>query len=925
MTTYEPTARPNRAARRAAAKRRPARRASAALSGLALAGGVVSLVPGASPAGAATFTVTNTDDAGPGSLRAAIAAANADQQPDVITFDPSVTGTITLTQQLRINSPIEVDGPGAAALAIDGNDVDRVFYLYSAGGVAVTLSGLTITGGDPGIAADGGGIWSVAVDLRLERSIITGNNAAADGGGIYLYGGSLTIADSTVTANTSGGEGGGVFLHSGELTVSSSTISENGAGGWGGGIALYQAAVSIDDTTIAGNYAYSGGGGLGLWEGSDSVLDGVTVSNNETAGGAGGISVGYGSVGLEISDSAITGNIAADNGGGLYFYYHTGPATIVDSVITGNQADRGGGIAFEYLNGAARVERSTIADNTASDVGGGVFLGNPYPYGSLTIDRSTLSGNQAGTEGGGLNMFGLSEPLLIESSTISGNEAGTEGGGIYLYGDAAMVTVRHSTVAENAAPSGGGIHNADADENVTLDHTVLSSNSGGDASGRFAARFSLVTDPGAAAIADAGGNLPAGTDPGLGDLADNGGPTLTHLPSRTSALIDRGDPAFTGPPSTDQRGRDRVALDAIDIGAVEACHELTGVGPFRILDTRNGTGTGVGPLGPQSAIILDVTGVGDVPATGVSAVVMNLTSTGATAPSFVTAWPTGLARPNVSNVNTEPGQDVPNLAIVPVGADGTISLYNNAGQGHLVGDVVGWFAAGCDGFSPVAPTRISDSRQTTPFGAGETRSVDVTGPAGVPANDVSAVVVNITSTGATAPSFVTAWPSGEPRPNASNVNTEPGQDVPNLAIVAVGADGTISLYNNAGAGHLVVDIYGYFTTDSAFVSTNPERKFDTRSGVPVGPLGRIEPALGLAEGALAFMNVTSTESTAPSFVTTWTTGEPRPNASSLNTEPGVDVPNLALVQVGPGGRVSLFNNAGQVHLLGDLVGFYPPG
>ena len=36
------------------------------------------------------------------------------------------------------------------------------------------------------------------------------------------------------------------------------------------------------------------------------------------------------------------------------------------------------------------------------------------------------------------------------------------------------------------------------------------------------------------------------------------------------------------------------------------------------------------------------------------------------------------------------GQDTPNLVIVKVGADGNVKLYNNAGTGHLIADVVGY-------------------------------------------------------------------------------------------------------------------------------------------------------------------------------------------------------------------------------------------
>src|SRR5713101_7312348 len=71
---------------------------------------------------AATITVMNTNDSGPGSLRAAIANANGTAGADVIAFDPSVTGTITLTSgELLITDDLTISGPGAKNLAVDGN------------------------------------------------------------------------------------------------------------------------------------------------------------------------------------------------------------------------------------------------------------------------------------------------------------------------------------------------------------------------------------------------------------------------------------------------------------------------------------------------------------------------------------------------------------------------------------------------------------------------------------------------------------------------------------------------------------------------------------------------------------------------------------------------------------------------------------
>jgi hypothetical protein len=195
--------------------------------------------------------------------------------------------------------------------------------------------------------------------------------------------------------------------------------------------------------------------------------------------------------------------------------------------------------------------------------------------------------------------------------------------------------------------------------------------------------------------------------------------------------------------------------------------------------------------------------------------VVNVTAVGATSQTHLTLWASGTTKPTTSNLNVAAGQVVANQSIVPVGADGRIRIANNAGATHVIVDVQGWF--GDDGavLHPVAPTRIADSRTgvgvlTGKVPGGGTRTVDVTGVAGVPEEGVVAVVVNLTVTGATTASHLTAWPTGQPKPGTSNVNFAADQVVANQAIIPVGADGTISIANAFGATHVVVDVQGWF-------------------------------------------------------------------------------------------------------------------
>jgi hypothetical protein len=200
-------------------------------------------------------------------------------------------------------------------------------------------------------------------------------------------------------------------------------------------------------------------------------------------------------------------------------------------------------------------------------------------------------------------------------------------------------------------------------------------------------------------------------------------------------------------------------------------------------------------------------------------VVLNVTVTGPTAPGFVTVWPEGASRPLASNLNFVPGQTVPNRVIVKTGTGGRVDLYNLTGSTDLVVDVGGYYTDATPGgtgtrFVGLTPSRILDTRDGTggqsTIGPGGTIGVQVGTQGGVAAN-AKAVVANLTVTNPTGASFLTAWPSDAPRPTASDLNMVPGQTVPNLVVVKLGADGKVNLYNLAGTTDAVLDVVGYYT------------------------------------------------------------------------------------------------------------------
>ena len=381
-----------------------------------------------------------------------------------------------------------------------------------------------------------------------------------------------------------------------------------------------------------------------------------------------------------------------------------------------------------------------------------------------------------------------------------------------------------------------------------------------------------------------------------------------------------------------------------------------GLVPARLMDTRVGGSTidhayeGIGARGPASTTNVAILGRGGLPGSGVGAVALNITAVAPTADSFITVWPTGSLKPNASNLNLVAGVTVPNMVIVPVGTAGQVSLFNATGSTHLLVDVLGWFPTGAS-FTGLVPARVMDTRVggTTidhafeGIGArGPASTIDMTilNRGGVPSSGVGAVALNITSVAPTTDSFVTVWPTGATKPNASNLNLRAGVNVPNMVIVPVGTGGAISLFNANGSTHLLVDVLGWFPAGDAFTGLVPARVMDTRVGGtttdhqfegigPRGPASTIDLTISNRGGVptsgvgAVVLNVTSVSPTASGFVTVWPTGSAMPNASNLNLQAGRNIPNMVIVPLGTGGAISLFNSSGSTHLLVDVLGWFP--
>ena len=299
-------------------------------------------------------------------------------------------------------------------------------------------------------------------------------------------------------------------------------------------------------------------------------------------------------------------------------------------------------------------------------------------------------------------------------------------------------------------------------------------------------------------------------------------PNLVEVPLSSSGQVT----IFNSAGNTD------VVVDvegyhALPTGASSGLYQA--LTPSRICDTRAGqprqqcNAPGSGKLiGPVTRAV-SVAGLGGVPAAGATAVVLNVTVTGTTAAGYLTVWPNGQPRPTASNLNWIGGETVPNRVVVPLGANGKIDVFNSNGTIDLIVDVAGYYKASGAVFTPVAPIRLCDTRNSgcgvtgapvAPIKPGGILSLTVAGHSGVPAG-VTAVVLNVTATNTSSAGFLTVYPDGRTRPLASDLNWTPGKTVPNLVVATVGADGKVDFYNHAGNTDLVVDLTGYYTATNS--------------------------------------------------------------------------------------------------------------
>lgn len=342
---------------------------------------------------------TLADGGGAGTLRTALAQANATADADTIVFAPGLEGgTVILTQgQLNLTSDVAIDGDrdnDGREIQISGNLASRVVAVGGSGTDA-RLVDLTVADGNTyGAAAgqdDGGGIRIAAGQaLSLEGVTVTGNSTAtyAAGGGVFAGNGArLSVTGSTISGNVAN-LGGGVFLSpDASATIATSRMTGNVASdvspsstlSFGGGIAIRDASLVLTRSTVDNNSA-DAGAGIQSYR-SQLTVHASTIAENSTAaslfGGSG--------AGLDLFGgyAFLANSTVANNQIGRYG---------ADDVDTSSGIDVGGTrLALANTIVAGNFQGSDPADRTASDINGAVAFSNGH-----NAFGSNVAGNVAG-------------------------------------------------------------------------------------------------------------------------------------------------------------------------------------------------------------------------------------------------------------------------------------------------------------------------------------------------------------------------------------------------------------------------------------------------------------------------------------------------------------------------------------------------
>ena len=362
------------------------------------------------------------------------------------------------------------------------------------------------------------------------------------------------------------------------------------------------------------------------------------------------------------------------------------------------------------------------------------------------------------------------------------------------------------------------------------------------------------------------------------------------------------------------------------------------VTPCRVADTRNATGAFGGPaISGGSSRTFDIPQSACGIPSNAAAYSLNVTVVPSKTLNYLTLWPTGVAQPYVSILNSYDGRVKANAAIVPAGTNGQVSVFASDAT-NVILDIDGYFVpAGSDptlAFYPLTPCRIADTRNAAgslggpSIAAGASRAFPILASNCNIPSSAKAYSLNVTAVPHKTLNYLTTWPTGETQPYVSTLNAPTGTVVANAAIVSAGTSGEVSIFVS-DASDVILDIDGYFAPPASgglsLYAAQPCRVIDTRPNAFDGmkTVNLETSTCAPPSTAQAYvLNATVVPSGPLNYLTLWPTGENQPYVSTLNALDGAITSNMAIVPTNNGSIDAYAYNS--TNLILDISSYFAP-